>query len=207
MQFVSKRKRLRLVLKPTTYVVDAYGQRVPIPGYTVEFVNGRFETDDVNLINTLLKHPLKGSEFVPVEDEDMWYAKHPEFAPKVEPVSTGAIDSVNTVTSQTITEIPSILPIKDRYPKSELANTSNLESIIETKITEKIMPVLEKLEKVISKDAMEEQEEKQKRVYTCAICGEKFRSGFEVGEHRKLIHNEEPKSVEDLVSDVESANL
>lgn len=183
MVFMAKARRLRVVLKPAFYVLDANGQRVQIPGKTVEFMGGRFETEDPAIIALMLKHDYFNIKFTAVEDEGEWKVSHPEyFKPPIEMV-TGAIATINSVSS------PLIDAARSHIPARNVADpVINIEEIIDKKIGEKFNALSEKLDRLLAGPAAKE--DKPKKVFTCPVpgCGEVFRSGIELGAHKKDKH-------------------
>src|SRR3989304_2212896 len=96
MIFMARNKRLRVILKPAFYILDANGQRVQIPGRTVEFMNGRLETEDPEVIAGMLKHSYCNIRFTPVDDEKEWIANHPEYFRSSIEMVTGAMATIHT---------------------------------------------------------------------------------------------------------------
>ena len=181
---MAKARRLRVVLKPAFYVLDANGQRVQIPGKTIEFMGGRFETEDPEIIALMLKHDYFNIKFTAVEDEKEWKISHPEyFKPAIEMV-TGAVATINSASSPLIDAARSHIPAR-----SVPAPAVNIEDIMDKKISEKFDPLSEKLDRLLA--ALEKPEQvKAKKVFTCPVpgCGEVFNSGIGVGAHKKEKH-------------------
>ena len=184
MVFMAKARRLRVVLKPAFYVLDANGQRVQIPGKTIEFMGGRFETEDPAIIALMLKHDYFQIKFTAVEDEGDWKVSHPEyFKPPIEMI-TGAVATINSVSSPLIDAARSHIPARN-VPDPVV----NIEDIMDKKISEKFDPLSEKLDRLLS--ALEKPEPaKAKKVFTCPVpgCGEVFKTGIEVGAHKQAKH-------------------
>lgn len=182
MVFMAKARRLRVILKPAFHVLDANGQRIQIPGKTVEFMNGRFETEDPETIALMLKHDYFNIKFTGVEDEKEWKILHPEyFKPAVEMIS-GAVATINAAPSPLVDAARSHIPTRN-VPDPVV----NIEDIIDKKISEKFDTLSEKLDKVLAGPVAAQ---KPKKIFTCPVpgCGEVFRSGIELGAHKKEMH-------------------
>lgn len=72
MLFVSRAKNLRVILKPQQRVIDRFGDAIIQRGIVAEFGGGKFMTDDNEMIDLLLHHPLHKHEFVCADDEEKW---------------------------------------------------------------------------------------------------------------------------------------
>lgn len=179
---MAKAKRLRVILKPAFYILDANGQRVQIPGKTVEFMNGRIEIEDPDTIALMLKHDYCNIKFAAVEDEKEWKIAHPEyFKPAIEMI-TGAVATINSASAPLLSAARSHIPARVPDP------VVNIEEIIDKKIGEKFNSLSEKLDRLLA--TPEVKAEKPKKVFTCPVpgCGEIFRSGIELGAHKKEKH-------------------
>lgn len=201
MKFVSKRKRFRLVVKPASHVIDAYGQRVSIPGLTIEFSNGRYETEDPEIISLMLKSPFLGSQFIVANTEQEvqdWIATHPEYAPEVVPMITGGISTVNVSSSA-----HAVAATQGALRDAARETAIDLESIIEKKIEAKLSPLIGKLDSVL--EQVTATQTRPKKVFTCPVpgCGKVFRSGVEVGEHKRLEHAEYFDSKDSSIDDID----
>ncbi len=183
MVFMAKPKRLRVILKPAFYVLDANGQRVQIPGKTIEFLNGRFETEDLETIALMLKHDYCNLKFTAVEDEKEWKESHPEYFRSPVQMITGAVATVNSAASPLLDAARSHIPVRN-VPDPVI----NIEEIIDKKMSEKFGALSEKLDRLLA--APQAKEEKSKKVFTCPVpgCGEVFRNGIELGAHKKEKH-------------------
>lgn len=63
MIFVSKYKKYKIAIKASRFAHDAYGNKIFMPGLEAKFIEGRFETQDKELIDALLASPLIGIDF------------------------------------------------------------------------------------------------------------------------------------------------
>jgi len=185
MIFMARNKRLRVILKPAFYILDANGQRVQIPGRTVEFMNGRLEIEDPEIIAMMLKHDYCNIRFAPVEDEKEWIANHPEyFRPSIEMV-TGAIATINTPSPLAQAARSHIQPDKRSDP------VVDLDSIIDSKLDTKLNAFAEQLfAKLNISSALQVETSKAKKVFTCPVpgCGFIGKSGVEIGKHKQMEH-------------------
>jgi hypothetical protein len=181
---MAKAKRLRIVLKPAFYVLDANGQRVQIPGNTIEFMNGRFESDDPETIALMLKHDYCNVRFAAVEDENTWKNQHPEYFKHSIEMITGAMSTINVARPPVLEAGMSQIPARN-VPDPVV----NIEDIIDKKISEKFDALSDKLDRLLV-NPEPIKIEKPKRVFTCPVpgCGEVFKSGLEVGAHKKEKH-------------------
>jgi hypothetical protein len=188
MLFVSKRKRFRIVLKPSSYVLDAYGQKVMIPGITREFTNGRLYEDDPEVINLLLKSPFRPAHFdvaASKEEEADWIAKHPELGPA--PMITGGI---GTAQAQPAAVAAAQGPLREAAAKEAAQKAPavvDLEKMLDEKIEAKLSPLIDKISQLMETKA---ESPKSKKVFTCPVpgCGQIFDSGIAVGEHKRKAH-------------------
>lgn len=184
MVFMSKAKRLRVILKPAFYILDANGQRVQIPGNTKEFVNGRIELDNPDDIALMLKHDYCNIKFMPVENEGEWKAQHPEYFQSPVAMITGAVATINSAPAPLVdaarVHIP---PLPQNQARTD--PVVNIEEIIDKKIASAIDPLSEKLDRLLNAKI-----ERPKKVFTCPVpgCGQVFRTGIALGEHKKLTH-------------------
>lgn len=63
MIFTSKYRKLSMVLKPARYVVDNTGQRSYVAGIRADFFDGRFATQDQEVIEMMMNHPRLGIDY------------------------------------------------------------------------------------------------------------------------------------------------
>lgn len=191
MLFVSKRKRFRLVLKPTTHVLDAYGQRVAIPGLTVEFINGRYETEDPEIIKLMLNNPFLNNQYIVANtnaEVEQWIAEHPEYRHEAAQMITGGIATINAQST------PAAVTAAQSALRDAVSSSKDIDSILEEKISAKLNPLLEKLSKLVADSDADNETSKAKRTFTCPVpgCGAVFRSGIELGEHKRTVHASRP---------------
>ena len=190
MLFVSRRKRFRIVLKPTAYVLDAYGQKVMIPGLIREFMNGRLYEEDPEIISMLLKNPHRPSQYdvaVSADEEQIWAEQHPEFNAPI--MTTGAVGTANArPAAVTSTQGPLREAAAREAAKRE--TVVDLDKMLDEKINAKISPLLEKLDRLLEVSVPTPAVQKPKKVFTCPVpgCGQVFKTGMEVGEHKRISH-------------------
>lgn len=67
MKFISKSQGLNVVIKPAHHIFTNFGQKQYVAGKSAHFVQGKFETQDQELIDGLLKSASYGVEFVSAE--------------------------------------------------------------------------------------------------------------------------------------------
>ncbi len=185
MIFMAKARRLRVVLKPAFYVLDANGQRVQIPGKTIEFMGGRFETEDPDIIALMLKHDYHNIKFSAVEDEGEWKISHPEYFQRPIDMITGAVATINVAASPLLDAARSHIPARN-IPDPVI----NIEEIIDKKIGEKFNALSDKLDRLMSISVEKPEQVKAKKVFTCPVPGCSFigKSGIEIGAHKKSVH-------------------
>jgi hypothetical protein len=184
MVFMAKARRLRVILKPAFYVLDANGQRVQIPGKTVEFMGGRFESEDSETIALMLKHDYYNVRFTAVENENEWKTQHPEYFKPAIGMVTGAVSTIN------VTRSPILEAGMSQIPARNVSDpVVNIEDIIDKKISEKFDALSDKLDRLLGGQESVKAA-KPKKVFTCPVpgCGEVFKSGIEVGTHKKDKH-------------------
>jgi len=175
--FISKRRELRIIVKPSDRTFDEARRPVIIRGEKVEFSNHRFQTADEGLVSWLKQHPLYGREFTSADTG-------PTPAPRNE--GPEMIHGMNTTLGE---------PKKpDETPKStyEIARGPYETPItweeIEVKMDQKMDSFLEKFSHIMQSQAVAKEVPAQKRVFHCPICNAEFKSGIEVGKHKKLVH-------------------
>lgn len=67
-KFQSKYPSYRVVVKPSKYLLNAYGDKVFEQGIRVEFINGFFSTDDNEIVEGLKKNQFYGIDFWSVDE-------------------------------------------------------------------------------------------------------------------------------------------
>lgn len=73
-KYISKYLQLRIVRKPS-YTKEVEGRLVVVPGKSIQFVDGVYETEDEEEIKFLENYPNFGSTFVRVDTKDLEKAK------------------------------------------------------------------------------------------------------------------------------------
>ena len=187
MIFMSKAKRLRVVIKPSFYILDANGQRVQIPGKTIEFNNGRFETDNPDYIAGLLNNDYCNIHYAAVDDEKEWKEQHPEYFKQYSAdMITGAVSTINVNKSPLAQAARSHI-----QPEKKVDPIIDINDIIDKKIDEKFGNLDAKLSKLLSlADEPNVKDSKPKKVFKCPVpgCGFVGKTGMEIGEHKKIAH-------------------
>jgi hypothetical protein len=199
MVFMSKNKRLRVVVKPAFHVLDANGQRVQISGFTAEFMNGRFETNDDEQIAGLLKHSANNLKYSAVANEGEWIDEHPEYFHKPADMVVGSVATVNTAPLLTASRRPLRLEAqtKEQVQAAKEAQQVDLDKIIDQKLDAKLSPLYSRLDKLLNLAETPQPEAAEvvaapatKRTFTCPVpgCGFVGKSGIEIGSHKKDAH-------------------
>jgi hypothetical protein len=169
MDFVSRRRQLRIVIKPADRVMDEQRRVTQIRGATAEFSNNKFSTEDPYIIEKLLTHGEYGAEFTSVQDGPGWL-KEIEANRKSIVVVSGARSTTN-IAGGPREEAP--LPTR---PTEVVATSPDLQTIIKDEIAKAMAQIREELKP------------KEKRVFKCKKCDEVFPSGYDVGAHMKIAH-------------------
>ena len=60
---LKKFKGYKLVIQSARHTHDSFGNRVFVPGISVDFKDGKFETEDKELSKLIKKHPMFGIDF------------------------------------------------------------------------------------------------------------------------------------------------
>lgn len=95
MQFQSKYPSYKVVVKPSRYLISAYGDKMFEQGIRVEFVNGAYSTDDKEIVDALKKNAYYGIDF--------WSAEEPS-TPNEQGIK--AQDEVATSKETLVTDCP-----------------------------------------------------------------------------------------------------
>jgi len=192
---MAKARRLRVVLKPAFYVLDANGQRVQIPGKTIEFISGRYETKDEATIAGLLNHDYCNIKFMPVDNEQEWKNAHPDYFRSPIEMITGAVATINSPSSPLIDAARSHIPARQSVDP-----VVNIEEIIDKKLNVKFDALSDKVDRLMAGlmapapaapvPVAPTPGEKPKRVFKCPVpgCEAVFATGIDVGAHKKLVH-------------------
>jgi hypothetical protein len=199
MVFMSRSKRLRVVVKPAFHVLDANGQRVQVTGFTAEFMNGRFETNDEEQIAGMLKHRANGGQFHAVANESEWIDEHPEYFHAPADMVVGSVATVNTAPLLTASRRPLKLAAQTReqVQAAKEAQQVDLDTIIDQKLDAKLSPLYSRLDKLLNMAETSQPEAAEvvavpaaKRTFTCPVpgCGFVGKSGIEIGSHKKEAH-------------------
>uniref|UniRef100_A0A6M3IK31 C2H2-type domain-containing protein n=1 Tax=viral metagenome TaxID=1070528 RepID=A0A6M3IK31_9ZZZZ len=211
MKYVSKRKELRLIMRPTDRSIDEHRRTVIHQGKKAEFMDGRYETMDPELIEWLHNHHERGQKFdeitpreekaiakavgkVPVEEQvmqDMLESK-PYSVDKPNPVIrvvTGAMATDNAI-GDTRYVAPST-SVESTRPRDVTSLSPELAKIIDEKINAAIGQIIELLKPAVAKEekAVKIMEGKSTKSFKCPYCDEVFSSGFAVGRHKREKHS------------------
>jgi hypothetical protein len=174
--FVSKRRELRIVVKPADRTFDEARRPVIIRGERVEFHEYRFMTENPDLIDWLMHHPLHGKEFVCADVPPV---------PKPEPAMVQG--SISTMANKEKTR-----PDETTYTaEREKVENPVTKDEIEVMIDQKMDAFMERMLGIVqSQAALKEEARAPKKVFTCPVagCGMVFKSGIEVGKHKRLVH-------------------
>lgn len=183
--FVAKKRELRIIVKPSDRTFDEARRPVIIRGERVEFVNHRFQTQDLNLVDWLCKHPLYGSAFICAEGKPV-VQKPIKETPTVQ-MSTGARTSANLPAMGTKEDMVEVPASPENYPSYETPITKDE---IEIMIDQKLDAFLGKVVHIMQSQASAKEPgmDRPKRSFKCPHCDEVFKSGIEVGKHKKLAH-------------------
>jgi len=201
MKYVSKRKELRLIMRPTDRSIDEHRRTVIHQGKKAEFMEGRFETMDPELIEWLHNHHERGQKFDEITPrEEIAVAKaagkvlviDETVIDKPNPiirVVTGAVATDNAVGDTRYTE-PST-SVESTRPKDVAALSPELAKIIDEKINAAIGQIIELLKPAVAKEekAVKIMEGKSTKSFKCPYCDEVFSSGFGVGKHKREKHS------------------
>ncbi len=186
MRYVSRKRELRLIMRPQDRTMDDSRHVVIIRGKKAEFVNRAFETQDPELIDWLHDHPLRGGEFEEVRDEDIKAIEatlRKVRAQEDTQVVTGAKGTLDNPHAER--EIP-LVPL-NYTPATTQAVSPELIEFIDGKINTALGQIMD----LLKRDTTKEEKAlagKPLKSFKCKICGEEFASGFKVGEHKKLMH-------------------
>lgn len=179
MRYVSKRKELCLVYKPQDRMLDEQRRVIIMQGKRAEFMGGRFQTNDPELIAWLSTHPKKNIEFMEVKDDE-WQAIQKDLA---------KMDAK-------VVEEPTPEPVKEEAiyrPESTMAISPELVEFIDKRINDALGTILNILQPKAETTEVKQEEaspvvvedKPKKKSFTCPYCKEVFPSGFEVGTHKK----------------------
>ena len=77
-KYIAKYLSLRLIDK-ASYTKEVAGRVVVVPGNSIQFAEGVYETSDPNEIKFLENHPNFGTVFIKVKDKDLQKAREDKF--------------------------------------------------------------------------------------------------------------------------------
>lgn len=183
--FISKKRELRIIVKPSDRTFDEARRPITIRGERVEFMNHRYQTNDAGLTTWLKQHPLCGSQFICADDGPIGLVK--KSATKTSSVPemiTGTKTTAANVANKpeiTLPEEPPTLP--PTPPVQPSIQRDEVEVMIEKKFDE----FLNRFTQIMQSGKVEPVV-KAKKTFTCPHCPEVFKSGVEVGKHKKLVH-------------------
>lgn len=179
--FVAKKRELRLIVKPADRTFDEARRPVILRGERVEFTNHRFSTDDADLVRWLKQHPLYGKEFLSTESQIPTPIKENQVK-----MTQGADTTISKMDVSKSTEVAETYPLGPERAINQNMGREEVEAMIDKKLDS----MLERFTQIIQTQPAVQQREKQKRIFTCPVpgCGMVFKSGIEVGRHKKLAH-------------------
>jgi len=175
--FISKKRELRLIVKPADRTFDEARRPIIIRGERVEFLNYRYKTEDPGLIAWLKQHYLYGTGFICADDT-------PTPAPMAPPIPM-LIEGTSTTANKTVTKegdtVVEVAPLHMSY------ETPITKDEIDVMIDQKLDAFLGQITHILqSQNAVKEPA--PKRTFKCPHCEEVFKSGIEVGKHKKRDH-------------------
>ncbi len=199
MRFVSRKKELVLVIRPTEVVMDANRRPMIMRGEKVEFHQGVYNTDNPSLIDYLIHRKDYGINFtseigndpVQIQKHSLIFDDGAELTgPKVvagypernRPPAIQMVRGANSTVENPVKakeDATIVPPVAKPIPK--LVTTEDVEAIIDKKFD----AFLEKLGNL----AIQPQIKNSKRSYKCPMCDEVFPSGFACGAHKKEKHS------------------
>jgi hypothetical protein len=203
MKFVSKQKEYTIVVRPTEVVLDESRRPRVMRGEHVDFHGGVFRTEDKSLIQYLLQHPSYGQKFtseigndpVKIQKYTMAFDDGAELSgPKIvagKPPVEMIVGASSTRTSPIKKEVP-VEPIWNQIGNQSNEPTSITKKEVEIIIDSKLNDFLKKIEVILGGTSPAEKEatpepviRKSIKVFRCPYCGEPFKSGFAVGQHKQ----------------------
>jgi hypothetical protein len=200
MRFISKRKELRIVIRPTEVILDESRRPRVMKGEKVEFKGGTFVTEDRGLIDYLLHHHLYGLQFtseiggdpVEIEKHSMVFDDGADLSgPKIvagfpEMNRSKPVEMIRGATStQNKGVIPTSGPVVKKTDKVEKSNTITSEEV-NALIDSKLDAFLDKIGSLVIQPKIKH----STKQFHCPICGEQFANGFLIGKHKKEKHSE-----------------
>lgn len=187
MRYFSKKKELCLVMHPTDRIVDEQRRVKVIPGKRIEFFNGLYETSDPEIIAFLDKHPYRGHKFQIIKEEEK-SSITPGNAVKV---ATGMLKTTNAVDAL-VNQMKGDETDVTTRPTDRAAISPELIKVIDDRINSAMSTIIALLQKDTVKAEVKEEkvekmlEGKPTKSFKCPFCGEPFKSGFDVGKHKKV---------------------
>lgn len=201
MKYISRKRELRLIMRPTDRSIDEHRRIVIHPGKKAEFMDGRFETTDPELIEWLHTHPYRGSKFdevTPKDENVVEIARNPEVAKAkphiVVPIATGAVSTGNILTPPEPQAEPINFDVEPRTRPNETAVVSpELVRMIDERIQAAMGTIIDLLKPEAKKEekAVKIMAGQPTKSFKCPFCDEVFQSGFAVGKHKKEVHTED----------------
>lgn len=194
MLFVSKIRDLRLIRRPADRIMDEQRRPIILKGERVEFSNFRYQTNDEDVIEWLCSHPLYGKEFTsdkkkdkPVpqdryvgpETDDEIRAQYNQMLAKMKKKGQKKVPLIRGAMATASPGPQPSLTIAEEKPATPALTEEKVAEMIETKVSSAMEKVLE---------AIKGMQPPAKRSFHCSDCGQEFRSGIEVGKHKKEAH-------------------
>jgi len=191
MRFVSKRLEPRYVMIPEDRIIDEQRRVQRIKGKKAEFHNHQYFTDDPEMIDFLLNHQAYGIEFVSDQPE----APVKNVRPPDIPVPAWETDDVlrkemEKAKKEAVPMIQGAMSTGQATQPPQVAVVTK-EQVVQL-IEEKMTSLNDKLDNLIlvlsAEKAPAIEKPKPKKEFHCPICRAEFRSGVEVGKHKKQAH-------------------
>lgn len=185
MKYVSKKRELCLIMKPTDRSIDEQRRIIIHPGKRVEFFAGRYETKDPEIMEFMHNHPLRGTKFFEITETDDAAVRLAQQQATAGPkISTGAVDTKDQEIQTIIEADLGKVEVLTR-PTDTTAISPELVKIID----ERISAALETIVNLLKTDAKKEEAimaGKPTKSFRCPYCGVPQPSGFAVGRHKKV---------------------
>ena len=195
MLFVSKKRGLRLIKRPTDIITDENRRSQVVRGEKVEFIDGRYQTDKQDIIDWLIGNEEKG---IPPHEELIRGRFTAVAEDQLEAMRKAAVQMVtgaNTTGSRmgskddgaALATQPSIVAVAELLAESEQRTDAKIGSALG-----QIMEMLKGTTTVPKTEVVSLPTAKTKKVFTCPIpgCGKTFTTGMAVGKHKREAHPE-----------------
>jgi len=184
MLYTSTKRELCIVIRPTDRVVDEQRRVRIVPGKRAEFFDFRYETQDPEIIEFLHNHPYRNRKFIEITESET------KAVEKAKKVITGQVTTANVVDAQVDQIINAPVPTREENeyatrPLDQVAMSPELIRVIDERINTALGTIIS----LLKKDEKKEEaimSDKPTKSFKCPYCREPFKSGFKVGEHKKV---------------------